>query len=183
LIDLASKQTISKVQTDETGNYLITLPVGKDYAFNVNRRGYLFYSDNYSLKDKSPDSTYEKNIPLQPIEVNASIVLKNIFFDINKYDLKPESQVELDKLVQLMQDNPGVKIQIEGHTDNVGSAADNLKLSENRAKAVVNYLMSKNITAARLTAKGFGATKPIAENSTEEGRGQNRRTELKVVAR
>jgi outer membrane protein OmpA-like peptidoglycan-associated protein/tetratricopeptide (TPR) repeat protein len=183
LIDLATKQTISKVQTDETGNYLITLPVGKDYAFNVNRRGYLFYSDNYSLKDKSPDSTYEKNIPLQPIEVNASIVLKNIFFDFNKFDLKPESQVELDKVVQLLQDNPTVKIQIEGHTDNIGKAADNLKLSENRAKAVVNYLVSKNISIARLVAKGFGATKPIADNATEEGRAQNRRTELKVVAR
>jgi outer membrane protein OmpA-like peptidoglycan-associated protein len=183
LIDLATKQTISKVQTDETGNYLITLPVGKDYAFNVNRRGYLFYSDNYSLKEKSPDSTYEKNIPLQPIEVNASIVLKNIFFDFNKYDLKSESQVELDKLVQLMQDNPTVKIQIEGHTDNIGKAADNLKLSENRAKAVVIYLVSKNISITRLIAKGFGATKAIADNNTEEGRAHNRRTELKVVAR
>lgn len=183
LIDLATKQTLSKVQTDEKGNYLITLPVGKDYAFNVNRKGYLFYSDNYSLKDKSPDSTYEKNIPLQPIEVNAAIVLKNIFFDFNKYELKPESQVELDKVVQLMQDNPTVKIQIEGYTDNVGNASDNMKLSQNRAKAVVNYLVSKNISITRLTAKGFGATKPIADNSTEEGRAQNRRTELKVVAK
>jgi outer membrane protein OmpA-like peptidoglycan-associated protein/tetratricopeptide (TPR) repeat protein len=183
LIDLASKRSISRVQTDETGNYLVTLPVGKDYAFNVNRRGYLFYSDNFSLKDKSPDSTYDKNIPLQPIEVNASIVLKNIFFDFSKYDLKPESQVELDKVVQLMQDNPTVKIQIEGHTDNVGTSADNMKLSENRAKSVVNYLVSKNISITRLTAKGFGATKPIADNKTEEGKAQNRRTELKVVAR
>jgi len=183
LIDLSSKRTISRVQTDETGNYLITLPVGKDYAFNVNRRGYLFYSDNYSLKNKSPDSTYEKNIPLQPIEVNASIVLKNIFFDFSKFDLKPESQVELDKVVQLMQDNPTVKIQIEGHTDNVGTASDNMKLSENRAKAVVSYLISKNISITRLTSKGFGATKPIADNKTDEGKAQNRRTELKVVAR
>src|SRR5439155_4608396 len=85
LIDLASKRSISRVQTDETGNYMVTLPVGKDYAFNVNRRGYLFYSDNFSLKDKGPDSTYNKNIPLQPIEVNASIVLKNIFFDFSKF--------------------------------------------------------------------------------------------------
>jgi outer membrane protein OmpA-like peptidoglycan-associated protein/tetratricopeptide (TPR) repeat protein len=183
LIDLATKQTISNVQTDETGNYLITLPVGKDYAFNVNRRGYLFYSDNYSLKDKSPDSTYQKNIPLQPIEVNASVVLKNIFFDVNKYDLKPESQVELDRVVQLMLDNPTLKIQIEGHTDDIGSAADNMKLSGNRAKAVVNYLVSKNISVTRLLAKGYGATQPIADNKTEEGRAQNRRTELKVVAR
>ncbi|MGZ3925077.1 MAG: OmpA family protein [Flavisolibacter sp.] len=183
LIDLASKRAISRVQTDETGNYMITLPVGKDYAFNVNRRGYLFYSDNYSLKDKAPDSTYNKNIPLQPIEANASIVLKNIFFDFSKYDLKTESQVELDRVVQLLQDNPTVKIQIEGHTDNVGTAADNTKLSTNRAKAVVNYLVSKNISITRLTAKGFGATKPIADNKTEEGRAQNRRTELKVVSK
>jgi len=183
LIDLATQQTISKVQTDETGNYLITLPTGKDYAFNVNRRGYLFYSDNYSLKNKAPDSTYEKNIPLQPIEANASVVLRNIFFDINKYELKPESQVELDKVVQLLQDNPTVKVQLEGHTDNVGSAADNLKLSENRAKAAVAYISSKGIDPKRLVSKGFGATRPIADNQTEEGRAQNRRTELKVISR
>ena len=183
LIDLESKQTLSRVQTDEEGNYLITLPVGKDYAFNVNRKGYLFFSDNYSLKNKSSDSTYQKDIPLQPIEVAAAVVLRNIFFDVNKYELKPESQVELDKIVQLLTENPSVKILIEGHTDNVGSAADNLKLSENRAKAVINYLSSKGITAARLSSKGFGATKPVAENKSEEGRAQNRRTELKVIAK
>ena len=183
LIDLSTKRTISRVQTDEQGTYLITLPVGKDYAFNVNRQGYLFYSDNYSLKDKSPDSIYEKNIPLQPIEVNASVVLRNIFFDFNKYELKPESQVELDRVVQLLHDNPTVKIQIEGHTDNIGNAADNQKLSENRAKAVVNYLISKGIPATRLSAKGYGATQPVADNATEEGRAQNRRTGLKVVGK
>lgn len=182
LIDLETKQLISKVQTDEKGNYLITLPVGKDYAFNVNRKGYLFYSDNFSLTTKSPDST-EKNIPLQPIEVNASVVLKNIFFDYNKYDVKPASQVELDKVVQLLIDNPSVKIQIAGHTDNIGNAADNLKLSENRAKAVIAYLSGKGIDAKRLTFKGYGATQPIADNKTDEGRALNRRTELKVVGK
>ena len=183
LIDLASKQTISRVQTDETGNYLITLPIGKDYAFSVNRKNYLFYSDNYSLKDKAPDSTYQKDIPLQPIEVNATVVLKNIFFDVNKFDLKPESQVELDRLVQLMIDNPTVKIQVEGHTDNVGNAADNLKLSDNRAKAVMSYLVSKSIKAERITAKGYGATKPVADNGTDAGRAQNRRTEIKITGK
>ncbi|MFL5742528.1 MAG: OmpA family protein [Flavisolibacter sp.] len=183
LIDLATKRTISKVQTDETGNYLITLPVGKDYAFNVNRKGYLFYSDNFSLRDKSPDSTYEKNIPLQPIEVNASVVLRNIFFDVNKSDLRNESQVELDRLVQLLQDNPVVKIQVEGHTDNVGSVSDNLRLSQNRAQSVVKYLTTHGIAATRLSAKGFGATKPVADNKTEEGRAMNRRTEIKVIGR
>lgn len=181
LIDLASKQTISKVQTDETGNYLITLPVGKDYAFNVNRKGYLFYSDNYSLKNKSADSTYQKDIPLQPIEVQAGIVLRNLFFETNKYDIKPESEVELDKVVQFLQDNPTVKIQMEGHTDNVGSATDNQKLSQARAYAAVNYLVTKGIKGSRLVAKGFGATKPVADNKTEAGRAQNRRTELRVL--
>ena len=159
------------------------MPVGKDYAFNVNRKGYLFYSDNFSLANKSPDSTYEKNIPLQPIELNASVVLRNIFFDLNKYDLKNESTVELDKVVQLLNENPTIKIQIAGHTDNIGTAADNLKLSENRAKAVITYLVGKGVDAKRLTSKGYGATQPVADNKTEEGRALNRRTELKIVGK
>ena len=171
------------VQTDETGNYLITLPVGKDYAFNVNRKGYLFYSDNYSLKNKAADSTYQKDIPLQPIEIDAAVVLRNLFFETNKYTIQTESEVELNKLVQFLQDNPTVKIQIEGHTDNVGTAADNQKLSEQRARTTVNYLLEKGIMPQRLTAKGFGATKPVADNKTEEGRAQNRRTELKIIAK
>jgi outer membrane protein OmpA-like peptidoglycan-associated protein len=183
LIDLATKRTLSRVQTDELGNYLITLPVGKDYAFNVNRRLYLFYSDNYSLRGKSPDSTYEKNIPLQPIEANAAVVLRNVFFDVNKFDLKTESQVELDKLVQLLKENPTVRIQVEGHTDNVGKATDNLKLSQNRAAAVVKYLVNNGISVSRLVPKGFGSTKPVADNKTEEGRAQNRRTEVKVISK
>ena len=183
LIDLNSRQLISKVQTDEAGHYLITLPVGKDYAFNVNKKGYLFYSDNFPLKDKAPDSTYEKNIALQPLEVNAAVVLKNIFFDFNKYDIKPESEVELDRIAQLLTENPTVQIQIAGYTDNVGNTADNIKLSENRAKAVVTYLISKGIDTKRLSYKGYGEAQPIADNKTEEGRAQNRRTELKVISK
>ncbi|RYY38433.1 MAG: flagellar motor protein MotB [Chitinophagaceae bacterium] len=183
LIDLATRQELSRVQTDETGNYLVTLPVGRDYVFNVARRGYLFYSDHYFLSAKTPDSTYRKDIPLQPIEVNASVVLRNIFFETNKFELKPESQVELDRMVQFLRDNPTVRIQLQGHTDNVGSATDNQKLSDNRAKAVVQYLVEKGIAAARLEAKGFGATLPIADNKNEEGRAQNRRTELKIIGK
>jgi outer membrane protein OmpA-like peptidoglycan-associated protein/tetratricopeptide (TPR) repeat protein len=182
LTDLETKEVLSKVQTDELGNYLITLPVGKDYAFNVNRKGYLFYSDNFLMSNRSPDSVYEKNIPLQPIETNAMIVLKNIFFDVNKFELKTESQVELEKLVQLLNENPTLKIEISGHTDNIGKPAENLILSNNRAKAVVNYLVSKNIAALRLTTKGYGETKPLADNKTEEGRALNRRTEMKIVS-
>ncbi len=182
LTDLQTKETVSKVQTDETGNYLITLPVGKDYAFNVNRRGYLFFSENFPLGRKSPDSTYNIDIPLQPLEANATVVLKNIFFDVNKYELKPESQVELDNVVKLMRENPTLKIQINGHTDNVGKPADNIKLSNDRAKAVVDYITSKTIDAKRLSYQGFGDKVPIADNKTEEGKAQNRRTELKVIS-
>jgi outer membrane protein OmpA-like peptidoglycan-associated protein/tetratricopeptide (TPR) repeat protein len=181
LIDLSSQRTISKVQTDEQGNYLITLPIGKDYVFNVNRKGYLFFSDNFFLSQRAADSTYEKNIPLQPIELNASIVLNNIFFDVNKFDLKPESQIELDKIVQLLNDNPTVRIQISGYTDNQGKPNDNLVLSNNRAKTVVSYLINKKISPSRLSFKGFGETQPIGDNKTEVGRSKNRRTELKVI--
>lgn len=183
LTDLSSQEVLSKVQTDETGNYLITLPIGKDYAFNVNRKGYLFFSENFFLSEKTPDSTYHIDIPLQPIEANASIVLKNIFFDVNKYDLKPESMAELYKVVVLLRDNPTLKIQLSGHTDNVGKAEDNLTLSNNRAQAVVKYLVTKGIDQQRLQHKGFGATQPVADNTSEEGRARNRRTELKVISR
>lgn len=181
LIDLSTRTALLKVQTDEQGNYLITLPMGKDFAFNVNRKGYLFYSENYSLTKPVNDSTYEKNISLQPIEKNATIVLKNIFFETGKFDLQPESQAELDKVVQLLNDNPTLKIEIGGHTDNVGTAANNLTLSNNRAQSAVKYLISKGIAAARLTSKGYGATVPVADNNTEAGKAQNRRTVLKVT--
>jgi outer membrane protein OmpA-like peptidoglycan-associated protein len=183
LINLATAQTISKVQTDEEGNYLITLPVGNDYAFNVNRKGYLFYSENFFLKQSGTDTTYTIDIPLTPIEINASIVLKNIFFDVNKAELKQESMIELDRVIQLLKENPSVKIEIGGHTDNVGKPADNLLLSNNRAKAVINYFLYKGIPADRISSKGFGETKPVGDNTTEAGRAKNRRTELKVVSK
>jgi outer membrane protein OmpA-like peptidoglycan-associated protein/tetratricopeptide (TPR) repeat protein len=182
LTDLSTRALLTKVQTDETGNYLITLPVGKDYAFEVSRRGYLFYSENFPLSQKQADSTYNIDIPLEPIEAGATIVLKNIFFDVNRYDLKPESQVELDKLVQFMRENPSLVVQISGHTDNTGKPADNMSLSENRARAVVSYLTAKGIEAKRLQSKGWGDTKPIADNRTEQGRARNRRTEMRLVS-
>lgn len=182
LTDVVSKQQISKLQTDEEGNYLVTLPVGKDYAFNVNRKGYLFYSENFSLAKNAPDSVYQIDIPLQPIEANASIILKNVFFDTKQTQLKPESITELENLVLLMKENPNLKIQIGGHTDNVGKPEDNIKLSLGRAVSVVNYLLGKGIKNDRLTFKGFGETKPIADNNTEQGKALNRRTELIVIS-
>ena len=182
LTDIKSRNIISKLQTDEEGNYLITLPEGKDYAFSVNRKGYLFFSDNFSLSTHPADSVYNKDIPLQPLEAGAVIVLKNIFFDTKKFELKQESVVELNKVVQLLTENPNLKIQISGFTDTIGQPKDNLLLSNNRAKTVVDYLVSKGIATPRLIFKGLGSANPIADNTTEAGKAQNRRTELSVIS-
>jgi len=182
LTDVSTRQLISKLQTDEDGNYLVTLPIGKDYAFNVHRKGYLFYSENYNMSNVSSDSTYLADIPLQPIEANAHIILKNVFFDTKKTALKPESITEIDNVVRLMNENPNMKILISGYTDNIGTPADNLILSKGRAVSVVNYLISKGINNSRLTFKGSGEANPVADNNTEEGRALNRRTELSVVS-
>ncbi|HVS96485.1 MAG TPA: OmpA family protein, partial [Puia sp.] len=143
LTDLSSGRVMSNLQTDETGNYLTTLPKGKNYAFDVRRRGYLFYSENFALNNApgdslhlaTGDSAYHIDIALQPLETNAAITLKNIFFQTNRYDIQPESEPELNEVVRLMKDNPTLRIQISGHTDNSGKAADNRTLSENRARA------------------------------------------------
>lgn len=183
LTDVNTRVTVSKLQTDEDGNYLITLPEGKDYAFNVHRKGYLFYSENYDMSGTSPDSVFTADIALEPIEANAKIILKNVFFDTKKTDLKPESITELDNVVRLMNENPNIKILISGYTDNIGNPADNLKLSTGRAVSVVNYLLGKGVNNSRLSFKGFGEANPVADNSTEEGRALNRRTELSVVSK
>lgn len=182
LTDVNTQQTVSRLQTDENGNYLVTLPVGKDYAFNVHRKGYLFYSENFDMKNVSSDSVYNIDIPLEPIEANAKVVLKNVFFDTKKTDLKPESISELDNVVRLMNENPNMKVQINGYTDNIGTPSDNLKLSNGRALSVINYLIAKGVKKERLSYKGFGETKPVATNETKAGRAMNRRTELKVVS-
>ena len=182
LTDISTRRLVSKVQTDEEGNYLTTLPVGKAYAFNVNRKGYLFFSENYNITAGS-DSSYTADIPLQPITAGASIVLKNIFFDTKQTKIKPASLVELDKVIELLNENPALKIIINGYTDNVGKPADNIILSNGRSLSVVNYLLSsQQIAANRLQFKGLGEAKPIAPNTTEAGRALNRRTELKVIS-
>lgn len=183
LIDNKNQRSITNVQTDETGHYFITLPVGKDYTFAVNRKGYLFFSEIYALSNNVADSTYRKDIPLQPIELNASVALKNILFETSSTELQNISLVELNTLLQLLKDNPELKVKIVGHTDNVGKPVDNLKLSEARAKSVVDYLAGKGIAIDRLTFKGMGDTKPIADNKTEEGKALNRRTEFVVVGK
>jgi outer membrane protein OmpA-like peptidoglycan-associated protein/tetratricopeptide (TPR) repeat protein len=172
----------TQIQTDEDGNFLITLPIGYEYSLNINRKGYLFYSDHFSLPENTADSFFKLNVPLQPIEAGASVVLKNIFFGNNETKLQPESEVELNKIISLLNENPNMKVQISGHTDNVGKKEANQLLSLNRAKSVVNYLIEKGININRLLPKGFGDTKPVASNDTNEGKSLNRRTEINVVS-
>ncbi len=181
LTDNSNNEKLMKVQTDELGEYFITLPTANDYTFTVNRKGYLFYSELMELSKKSADSTYQKDIYLQPVELNASVTFQNIQFANNSYELPSAAFIELEKLVQVLTENPSLSVEIGGHTDNIGKAEDNGKLSTNRAKAIVDYLISRNIDSKRLSYKGFGATQPIAENSTEKGRAQNRRTTFTIT--
>ena len=124
---------------------------------------------------------YKKDIPLKPIEVGETVVLNNIFFDYDEYKLLPSSKVELNRLVNLLKNNPEMEIRIQGHTDSQGDEEYNEKLSENRAKSVYNYLVEHGISKERLSYKGFGESQPIADNDTEEGRAKNRRTEFEVI--
>lgn len=165
-----------------TGKYLVTLPSGKNYGIAVQREGYLFHSENFNLPADAEYQEVTKDIPLKKIEIGNAIVLKNIFFDFDKATLRPESYNELDRLVTLLTENPSIKVELSAHTDSKGSDDYNMKLSQKRAESVVNYLVTKGIAADRLIAKGYGETKPIDTNDTEEGRQNNRRVEFKIIS-
>lgn len=186
LIDLETQKPVAQSYSQKNGEFLVTLTSNKNYLVNVSKEGYLFYSDNFSLKNKETDFSkpYHLDIPLEPLDTGKSVVLRNIFFDVNKWDLKPESKAELNKLVSLLQKNPTLKIEISGHTDNTGDKKANLTLSANRAKAVYDYLVNTaGIAPARLSSRGYGDTKPCVPNDTPENKAKNRRTEFKVLAR
>lgn len=177
-------KTNTVVLSDSSFSFFTTLEPGGNYGLNVYRKGYLFYSANFQPTAGSIDSPFVVTAMLKAIKSDETIVLNNIFFDVDKYDLKSESYAELDKVLALLRANPAMTIAIEGHTDNTGSADHNQVLSENRAKSVMQYLVSKGINAKRVTAKGFGATRPQpdADNATEQGRARNRRIEMRVTS-
>jgi outer membrane protein OmpA-like peptidoglycan-associated protein len=165
-----------------TGEFLVCLPTDRDYALTVEKEGYLFHSENFNLSGVSTTTDpFVKDLPLSRIEIGKSVVLKNIFFETDKYNLQDKSRIELDKVNKLLKNNPGIRIEISGHTDNVGTSGYNLELSRNRAKAVYDYLIESGIAANQLQFKGYGESSPIATNESEQGRAENRRTEMKVV--
>lgn len=186
LIDLETQQSVTKAFSNSAGEFLVTLTSNHNYLVNVSKPGFLFYSDNFSLKDKVADynKPYQLEIPLQPIDTGYTIELKNVFFDVNKWDLKPESKAELEKVIQFLKTNPSLKVEFGGHTDNSGDKVFNKTLSANRAKAVYDYVIQNGgIVATRLSYKGYSDTKPKVPNDSPENKAKNRRTELKVLGK
>ncbi|TAG13564.1 MAG: flagellar motor protein MotB [Sphingobacteriia bacterium] len=181
LINNSDGMVLMKIQTDETGSYFITLPTGKDYTFSVNRKGYFSYNELYELSKSEADSVYQKNIALQPIKLNAIITFKNIEFANNEFNLPSTATIELEKLVTVLQENPSLTIEIGGHTDYIGRKEDNIRLSKNRAKAIVDFLIAKGVDATRLKFSGYGDSIPIGDNKTGEGRAKNRRTTVTIT--
>lgn len=160
--------------------YKIVLPFGENYGFMASADNYYSVTKNLDLSKLEAYQEMEVNLYLAPIQKDEAIRLNNIFFEFGKSVLKEESYPELNRLVKLLTDNPTITIEINGHTDDVGADTDNLKLSQERAAAVVTYLTSKKIGGNRLSSNGFGETKPLADNKTEEGRQLNRRVEFVV---
>ncbi len=183
LIDLDKDSLVAAVNSDgEDGSYVVPLPVERNYGMSIESKGYMYHSENFSLKNiKDPQKPYRKDVKLNPIAIGNRSVLKNIFFETDSYVLKPESKAELNKLIKFLKMNPNVKIEISGHTDNRGSREHNIKLSLNRARTVYDYLIAHGIDKNRLSYNGYGFDKPIATNDTPEGRALNRRTEFKIV--
>ncbi|MGC6489795.1 MAG: OmpA family protein [Flavobacteriales bacterium] len=181
IIDLATGQVmISSFTYSRSGEFFTCLPANANYAVNVSRDNYLFHSENFSLNEQSALQALQLDIELQRPNKGSAIVLKNIFFDTDAYSLKSESETELNILFTFLTKNSDLMVEIEGHTDNIGSQSYNLNLSENRAKAVYDFLIEKGISSSRLTYKGFGASQPIADNTLEAGRAENRRTAFRV---
>ncbi len=184
LINLANGQKESFTSSDKVdGSYLLVVNERTEYALEVRKSGYIFKSLRFDFSGKSIDDfkPLELNILLSPIEKGRTFVLNNIFFDTGKWELREKSKAELDELVLFMQENPQVRGEISGHTDNVGDKKSNQELSLKRAKSVYEYLLQKGVEPNRLTFRGYGDSQPAAPNDTEENRQKNRRIEFKFL--
>jgi outer membrane protein OmpA-like peptidoglycan-associated protein len=184
LINLSTNKVTIRSTTDDDGNFLVCLPSGYNYGINVTKPGYLFYSENFMFEGShSVIEPFIKRINLRPAKVGEKMLLSNVFYEIDSWELKKESVEELNNLTDLLTYNKDLIVEIGGYTDSTGTNEYNLVLSEKRALSVVNYLINKGISSDRLQHKGYGNTSPIGDNVTFEGRKLNRRTEVKVIAR
>ncbi|MGB3851469.1 MAG: OmpA family protein [Tunicatimonas sp.] len=185
LVDRTQDRRLSRVTSDSvTGGYLMVLTEGADYALYVDKSNYLFKSMAFDYAGTGSQDKLEPvtlDVYLEPIEKGRETVLSNIFFDTDKYVIKPASEPELQKVVAFLMENPAIRVAINGHTDNVGTTAHNEALSTNRAQAVHDYLKTHGVSAERLTYRGYGAQRPIAENDTAAGRQKNRRITFEIL--
>jgi len=183
LIDLKtgvmSKRTVAN---RGNGEFIVALPINKDFALIAEHDGYFFYSKNYSIdKLVKNEDGFLVDVPMRPIKKGTPFVLENIFFDSDKSILKPESVTELNKLLEILNKNEDLRVELGGHTDSDGNDEHNLQLSDNRAKAVVNWLIEKGVDKAKLQYKGYGESNPRVENDTPQNKALNRRTEVIIL--
>jgi len=184
IVDLATNQPVYQNTSSPTqGDFLVPLVTGRNYGLTIFKNGYLFASENFSLNKGEAQKPFNIEVPLNTIEIGKSAILKNIFFDINRYDLRPESQSALQYLIDFMAMNPTVSIEIAGYTDNSGNDNMNQVLSANRAKSVYQYLINHGVKADKLQYKGYGKNDPVAQNTNEENRSKNRRTEFRITGK
>lgn len=184
LVDNEKNEVLAIFKSNSsTGKYLVTLPSGRNYGMVVRAAGYLFHSENFLLPEAAEFQEFVLDFDMKKLEIGSTIALRNIFFDSDKASLRPESESELNRLIKLLKENPGTRIEIASHTDDQGSSEFNQKLSEQRSATVVAFLISKGVPAKLLSSKGYGESQPIGPNDTEEGRQKNRRTEFKVLGK
>ena len=185
--NLTGKLIETYFTSSDSGSYYFILNRGQNYNLSYEAKGYLFQSENVNVPKQPEYSVLTKHIVLEKVQIGSKIVLNNIFFDSNKATLRKESNLELEKLMQLMKEYPELTVEVAGHTDSKGNDAANLKLSQMRSKAVVAALIKKGINAKYLVAKGYGETMPIAPNILPNGKPNlkgmqlNRRVEMKII--
>lgn len=182
LFELAKNELVSFVNSDSlTGNYLIVLTQGADYGLYVNAPGYLFKSLNFNYEVSTDLEPLVIDVELDKASTGATVVLNNIFFDTDKFDLREKSMTELDKISRFLNENPNIHVEISGHTDDQGADAYNQQLSQKRAKAVSDYLVTKGVPNTRMKEVGYGAKKPLKPNDSEANRQINRRIEFRII--
>ena len=182
-LDPSTGERDAFVISDTSGTYTARLPEPKVYGVEINAPGYLYFLDILDLTGETNEEKLQRDFYLRKVEVGTRVVLDNIYFETGKAVLRPESFDALDQVFRFLENNPGMKLEISGHTDNTGSLRVNERLSRARAKSVVDYLVERGIPPEMLIYEGYADTQPVAPNDTPEGRERNRRVEFKVISK
>jgi outer membrane protein OmpA-like peptidoglycan-associated protein len=167
--------------SDEDGSFRVRLPAKKSYMINFRAAGFLPEMKSISIPDDYDQNFYSQEVSMVKVTVGKKVVMNNILFETGKSVLTTSSYAEINSLFNILLDNPQMKIEISGHTDKTGSDAVNFRLSEERAKAVVDYLVQMGVARSRMEFRGYGSLQPIDDNSTAQGRAKNRRVEFKIL--